>query len=498
MSRSIAVNPKLKAAQYAVRGAITARAQQIQDDLANPATKGKYNFGEVIYCNIGNPQQLNQKPLTYNRQVMALIDAPFLLEDEVVCSRFPKDVIARAKSMVAGIGGPNKTGAYTHSQGYAFVRNNVAEFITNRDRKNGAVADLPAADAANIFLTDGASTGVKMIMQVILGATPTDALMIPIPQYPLYTGMLPLMNGLEAPYYLDEDAGWAMTRTDLEKAYETSTSKGHYPKGLVVINPGNPTGQVLESKIISEVIEFAHSKNLVIIADEVYQENIYAPGKTFHSFREMLLRNPSESIRKETPLVSLHTTSKGIIGECGRRGGFAEFMNFESDVFAEIVKISSMGLCSNVNGQVMTDLMVKEPQQGEESYESYRGEWDAIFASLKKRAVQLEEQLNNIPGLKCNPVEGSMYGYANLTLPNSFVQSVEKDNAANNTKFAPDFIWARELLEETGIVVVPGSGFGQKEGTWHFRTTILPPEAQMESMTKRMRDFQEGFNKRYQ
>ena len=497
MSR-IAVNPKLKAAQYAVRGAITARAQEIQEDLAHPTTAAKYSFGEVIYCNIGNPQQLNQKPLTFNRQVMALIDAPFMLDDEVICSRLPKDAVARAKSMVASIGGPNKTGAYTHSQGYAFIRKNVADFITTRDRKNSEVADLPTADPANIFLTDGVFTGVKMIMQVILGATPTDALMIPIPQYPLYTGMLPLMSGLEAPYFLDEDAGWAMTRPDLEKAYASSTAKGHHPKGLVVINPGNPTGQVLDSKVISEVIEFAHSKNLVLIADEVYQENIYAHGKKFHSFREMLLRNPSAEVRKETSLVSLQTTSKGIIGECGRRGGFAEFTNFESDAFAQIVKIASMGLCANVNGQVMTDLMVKEPQQGDESYESYREEWNNIFASLKKRAVLLEQQLNEIPGLKCNPVEGSMYGYANLSLPNSFVDKVKQDNEANGTKLQPDFVWATQLLEETGIVVVPGSGFGQKEGTWHFRTTILPPEEQMDAMTKRMRAFQEGFNKKFQ
>jgi len=496
MSR-VAVNPQLKKAQYAVRGAITTRAAQIQEELANPATAGKYNFDQVIYCNIGNPQSLNQKPLTYNRQVMALVDAPFLLEDEVVCSRFPKDVVARAKATVAAIGGANKTGAYTHSQGYAFVRENVAQFITNRDRRNSGNSNLEAADPNKIFLTDGASTGVKMIMGTILGVTPNDSLMIPIPQYPLYTASLPMMGGHEAPYYLDEDNGWAMTRPELEKSFTQSTEKGHIPRGLVIINPGNPTGQVLTPEIMTDVIEFAHDKNLVVIADEVYQENIYKQKK-FHSFREVLLSNNREAIRKEVPLVSLQTTSKGIIGECGRRGGYAEFLNFEPDVFAEINKLASMGLCSNVNGQVMTDLMVKEPVEGEESYESYRNEWDTIFASLKKRAVQLEEQLNDIPGLSCLPVEGSMYGYANLTLPQKFTERVAKENEANGTKLQPDFVWAKELLEATGIVVVPGSGFGQKAGTWHFRTTILPPEPQMEAMAKRMREFQVSFNQQYQ
>lgn len=492
----VEVNPRLIEAQYAVRGAITNRAQEIQADFDSGKNDG-YDFDEVIYCNIGNPQQLNQQPLTYNRQVMALVDAPFLLDNEKVTAEFPKDVVARAREMVKAIGGPNKTGAYTMSNGYPFVRKHVAEMITSRDRKASGKADLPESDAGKIFLTDGASTGVKMILQVIIGVTSTDSLMIPLPQYPLYTALLPLIGGAPAPYYLDEDKGWGLTLEELERSYKASVDKGEHPRGIVIINPGNPTGQILDASTITDILTFANQKNLVVIADEVYQENIYAEGKSFHSFREMLLLHSDAKVRDTTALVSLHTTSKGIIGECGRRGGYAEFMNFTPDVFAQITKIASMGLCSNVNGQIMTDLMVKPPQKGEESYESFWAEYNAIFESLRRRAILLHRQLNNIPGLKCNVVEGSMYGYASIDLPQKWHDHVKAQNEKDGTKLAADFVWAISLLNATGIVVVPGSGFGQKEGTFHFRTTILPPEPQMEAMTKRMLAFQEKFMKTY-
>jgi aspartate/methionine/tyrosine aminotransferase len=94
------------------------------------------------------------------------------------------------------------------------------------------------------FLTNGASEGVKTILQTIVRDHANDAVLAPIPQYPLYSGSLALLNGTLLPYYLDESAGWACLPENLDKALQDGIAAGHNVRALVVINPGNPTGQV--------------------------------------------------------------------------------------------------------------------------------------------------------------------------------------------------------------------------------------------------------------
>lgn len=125
------------------------------------------------------------------------------------------------------------------SQGITSVRQEVADFLERRDGYR--------ADANNIFLTDGASAGVKSILQTIIRDPNTgfrDALMAPIPQYPLYSGSTALYNGTLHPYYLNEERGWSLTVADLDDSLRKAHQQGLTPRALVVINPGNPTGQV--------------------------------------------------------------------------------------------------------------------------------------------------------------------------------------------------------------------------------------------------------------
>lgn len=103
--------------------------------------------------------------------------------------------------------------------------------------------------------------------------------MIPVPQYPLYTAITALNNASEVHYYLDEAAGWQVSEQELNNSYNDARGRGVNPKVIVVINPGNPTGQVLGKETIESIIRFAHDKRLVIFADEVYQENIYTDKK---------------------------------------------------------------------------------------------------------------------------------------------------------------------------------------------------------------------------
>ncbi len=147
--------------QYAVRGPIVARAAELE-------RAGR----EIIYCNIGNPQALEQKPLTYVRQVLALCQYPELIQTGA--GLFPADTLETARQLLAG--SRHGMGAYSESKGVRFVREAVARFISRRD---GIEADPEA-----IYLTDGASKGVQAALRILIGR-PDDGIMIPIPQYPL-------------------------------------------------------------------------------------------------------------------------------------------------------------------------------------------------------------------------------------------------------------------------------------------------------------------------
>ena len=136
-------------------------------------------------------------------------------------------------------------------------------------------------------------------------------------------------------------------------------------------------------------------------------------------------------------------------------------------VQSQIYKLASSGLCSCVAGQVMMDLMVKPPQPGEESYAQFEEEESGIMESLKRRAKAVVDGLNEIDGIDCVSAEGAMYAFPKVSIPEKAAQ------AANKEGIAPDTFYALSLLEETGIFLVPASGFGQAEGRFSFRTTFF-------------------------
>eukprot|EP01064_Diplonema_japonicum_P004321 TRINITY_DN12802_c0_g2_i1.p1 TRINITY_DN12802_c0_g2~~TRINITY_DN12802_c0_g2_i1.p1 ORF type:complete len:493 (+),score=117.67 TRINITY_DN12802_c0_g2_i1:49-1479(+) len=470
------VNQHLVNAEYAVRGPIVIKSDELQENLKKHPEK--YPFKKVIPCNIGNPQALLQQPIRFYRDVSALVTSPWMLDDEDIRRKFKPDVLRRAESMLEKIGHYNKTGAYTESLGYLWVRQNVADMMERRD---GGVK----ADPKNIFLTDGASPGIKMILNVLM-ANEGDAVMIPIPQYPLYSASLSTFNGKPAPYYLDESKGWSLSIDELERAYKEATEAGKKIRALVVINPGNPTGQVLSKDVIRDICKFASEKKLVILADEVYQENVYLPGLEFTSFKSVVGKDFSDVM-----LASFHSVSKGVIGECGKRGGYMEVHNFDEDIKALLQKLASISLCPNIAGQILVDLMVNPPKEGDESYPEWKREYFGLFNSLTSRAKRLVAGVNGINGMTANDIEGSMYAFPSITLPAKFIAEAESLGRA------PDAHWSLLLLEQAGIVVVPGSGFGQRDGTYHCRLTILPPEDLLDEVISGLKKFHESIMERY-
>ncbi|GFP92503.1 alanine aminotransferase 2 mitochondrial, partial [Phtheirospermum japonicum] len=459
--------------KYAVRGEIVTLAQKLQEELkVNP---GSYPFDEILYCNIGNPQSLGQQPITFFREVLALCDHPAILDKSETQGLFSADSIERAFQILDQIPG-RATGAYSHSQGIKGLRDAICAGIEARD-------GYPA-DPNDIFLTDGASPAVHMMMQLLIRSK-EDGILCPIPQYPLYSASIALHGGTLVPYYLDEATGWGLEVSELKKQLQSAKSKGISVRALVVINPGNPTGQVLAEDNQKQIVDFCKKEGLVLLADEVYQENIYVPDKQFHSFKKI-----ARSIgygEKDISLVSFQSVSKGYYGECGKRGGYMEVTGFSPDIREQIYKVASVNLCSNISGQILASLVMNPPKVGDESYESYSAEKDAILSSLARRAKSLEEAFNGLEGVTCNRAEGAMYLFPRIHLPNKAIA------ASKSVNTAPDAFYARRLLDATGIVVVPGSGFGQVTGTWHFRCTILPQEDRIPAIISRLTEFHKGF-----
>lgn len=441
------MSQSLRRMQYAVRGEVVMKADQL-------AAQGR----EILYTNIGNPHQVGQNPITYYRQVLALCDLPAEVgvDHPQVNQLFPEDVVKRAKEYRKLIGSSG-TGAYTHSQGILGFRKQVANFIQQRD----GYRSYPG----NIFLTNGASSGIGMVLQGLL-ASNRDAIMIPIPQYPIYSALISKLGGRQVGYDLDEELNWSVTRDELDAKFKEARLNGLNIKALAMINPGNPSGNVMTHCDIQVIAEFCSDNGIVLLADEVYQANVYAEGAEFVSAKKVALDCQLRNLQ----LISFHSTSKGLIGECGRRGGYMELHHIDPFVQSQLYKLASSELCSGVVGQIMTSLMVSPPLPEDDSYGRFEQENEGIYQGLKERSKKLVEGLNKIPGINCAVAEGAMYAFPSIEVPEKAFQK------ANELGTTTDNLYALSLLEETGICVVPASGFGQAKGRVGFRTTFLHPD----------------------
>uniref|UniRef100_A0AAR2KZH1 Alanine aminotransferase 1 n=1 Tax=Pygocentrus nattereri TaxID=42514 RepID=A0AAR2KZH1_PYGNA len=434
------MNANVKKVEYAVRGPIVQRAVQIEKELKEGVKKP---FNEVIKANIGDAHAMGQQPITFFRQVLALCSYPELLDD----NKFPEDAKNRARRILKACGG-SSIGAYSASQGIDCVRQDVSRYIEHRD---GGIA----CDPDNIYLTTGASDGIVTILKLLTtgeGRTRTGV-MISIPQYPLYSAALAELGAVQINYYLNEEKCWSLDIDELQRSLEAAREHCR-PRVLCIINPGNPT------------------------------------GCAFHSFKKVLFEmGPKFSSTVE--LASFHSTSKCYMGECGFRGGYMEVINMDPEVKAQLTKLVSVRLCPPVPGQALMALVTNPPQPGEPSYAQFIAEKTATLNNLAQKAKMTEEILNTVPGIRCNPVQGAMYSFPRITLPERAI----KDAKAKGQ--VPDMFYCMKLLEETGICLVPGSGFGQKEGTFHFRMTILPPTDKLQTMLRKLKEFHQQFTQQY-
>jgi len=469
------LNPRVKLVEYAVRGPIVARALAIEKELKQGAKKP---FSSVTRANIGDCHAVGMKPNTFIRQTIAACVHPDILQ----VANFPKDVVERSKELLGACSG-SSVGSYTASPGVELIRRDVANYISQRD-------GVPA-NWEDIFMTTGASDGIRTVMKLVLPAS--DALkpvgvMIPIPQYPLYSASVAEFGAFQVSYYLNEEAGWSMEADELRRALKEAKAKCD-PKVLCVINPGNPTGQVLSRENMEEIIKFAKEEKLLLLADEVYQTNIWGAGMKFHSFKKVMKEMGPEYADME--LASFHSMSKGWHGECGFRGGYMEIVNFDPYIKGQLTKMVSTKLCPPTLGQCAMAIVCNEPKPGDPSHKQFIQEKEATLDLLKRKAKLVADTFNSIPGIRCNEVTGAMYAFPNIDLPAKAIQAAKE---ANQT---PDTFYCFRILEEIGLCVVPGSGFGQRPGTYHFRMTILPPFEDLERNMTAFKDFHKKFIEKY-
>ncbi len=465
--RDVVVNANIIEMEYAVRGAIPQRAAELKKQGRN-----------IIFCNIGNPQALGQRPISYYRQILSLVEDPGQISREHQLRKvvgasirdaalmLKEDVLQQAEYILHKM--ESGMGAYTESRGPAFIREAIARFIDERDQVSGG--DGLRANPDHIFLTNGASDAVKSVLEMLIAA-PQDGIMIPIPQYPLYSAAIKKLGGVQVNYYPDEESGWSLERAMLDESIRAAREQGVNVKAIVVINPGNPTGAILDEGSMREVIAFAHENNLAIMADEVYQENVY-DGR-FVSFAKMVGRAP-------VPLFSLHSVSKGFYGECGHRGGYLEVRNAprvqgtDANFIDILVKQASVSLCSNTVGQILVYLMVTPPAPGSASAASFAREKQQILEELYKKAEIIKEAFTHMEGMHCFGRIGALYLFPRI------------DHLPAGTS---DFEYCMQLLETTGLCTVNGRGFGQKPGTHHLRIAFLPPAEMLQEVLPQWIDF---------
>lgn len=142
-------------------------------------------------------------------------------------------------------------------------------------------------------------------------------------------------------------------------------------------------------------------------------------------------------------------------------------------------------------GQVALGIMVNPPRQGDASYPLFMREKEALIESLRRRARLITDAFNSLEGVVCQETDGAMYSFPKITLPASFIEIARAKGKA------PDVLYCLELLQETGLSCVPGTGFQQKPGTFHLRTTILPQEKDFADITNRFVTFHANFMKKY-
>ena len=335
-----------------------------------------------------------------------------------------------------------KAGGYSDSSGIAEARLAIKAYHEKRGIKNITIDD--------IYIGNGVSELIAVVMQALLN--PGDEVLLPAPDYPLWTASVNLCEGKAVHYICDEESDWNPDLKDMESKITPKT------KAIVLINPNNPTGSVYSKEIIQGVVKIAQKYGLIIFSDEIYDRILY-DGDIHYSPAAMA----------DDILVFTFNGLSKVHRACGIRAGWMVISGNKEryrGYLDGIKTLTSMRLCSNVPAQYAIKPALEKD--------------DSIFAltaeggRLREQRDIIHQMLNDIPGVSCKKARGSLYVFPKF--------DVEKFNIKDDNRFVLDFLNAKNVL------MVSGTGFNWPKPD-HCRIVLLPPKDDLEEAMVRLKDF---------
>ncbi len=405
--RSISKSSKLANVCYDIRGPVLDRAQEMEDD-------GHH----IIKLNIGNPATFG-------------FDAP----DEIL-----QDVIHNL----------SEASGYCVSRGLFAARKAIMHYTQVKQIDNVQMED--------IYIGNGVSELVVMTMQALLEND--DEVLIPMPDYPLWTAAVKLSGGVARHYLCDEQSDWLPDLDDICTKINSRT------KAIVIINPNNPTGALYPEEFLLKIIEIARQHELIIYADEIYDKILY-DGATHTSIA---------SLANDVLFVTFNGLSKNYRA-AGFRSGWAIVSGEKShaqDYIAGLTMLASMRLCANVPSQFGIQTALG----------GYQSIYDLTLPTgrLKRQRDIAWKLLTDIPGVTCYKPQAALYLFPRL---DSAVYPIEDDQQ-----------FVLDILQEEKVLLVQGSGFN-----WHypdhFRVVFLPNTDDLSEAIGRIAHFLERYRKNH-
>jgi len=340
---------------------------------------------------------------------------------------------------------PNSAG-YSDSKGIFGARKAVMHETQRQGIKGVGLED--------IYLGNGASELIVMATNGLLDDG--DELLLPAPDYPLWTAAVSLSGGTPIHYMCDEANGWMPNIDDIRKRITPHT------KGIVVINPNNPTGVLYSNALLQEIIDLARENGLVIFADEVYDKVLYDGVK----------HTPIASLSNDVLTLTFNSLSKSY-RSCGYRAGWLIVSGDKkpaADYIEGLNMLSNMRLCANVPGQ----WAIQTALGGYQSINDLVGEG----GRLRKQRDLAYELITAIPGVTCVKPHAALYLFPRL---DPKVYPIKDDQQ-----------FFLEMLQETKVMLVQGTGFNWPNPD-HFRVVFLPHEDELREAISRMAKFLENY-----